>query len=309
MSESIIQMTTISMVKEIYTNLVIVASQNGVNLGSMSAKDKAKNIAILKKEGMLPGASDIVIYLPEGKCVHLEFKTDKGKQSTKQEVFQTLIEDLGHKYFIVRSPKDVFDVLKEVLSFDYRIEMAHQLDEPENYMTYFLTDEEIEIHESTKDATLSKRVRLKDYAYDHKNLVLLNGLMEKPKYEITDLGISNYIDGLMWRGLCKKGFFTMFISLSPTYITFSGNTIYECGSKRPRERDILLREDVELSLFNTEYTELVILEKSLVMPKFALCFKEEARSVTKDTLLPVLENIISKLDKHIENFTNKIINQ
>ena len=56
------------------------------------------------------GAPDIVIVI-KGLFIALEFKTYRGKQSQDQKNFQKALEDAGGLYFIIRSDKDLLDVL------------------------------------------------------------------------------------------------------------------------------------------------------------------------------------------------------
>ena len=56
----------------------------------------------LKNTGLLPGASDLLIVIPN-RTLYVEVKTDTGIQSSLQKDFQKRIESLGHKYYLVRS--------------------------------------------------------------------------------------------------------------------------------------------------------------------------------------------------------------
>jgi len=52
--------------------------------------------------GMMSGVSDLIV-IRENEVLFFECKTDVGKQSEKQKEFQYCVENLGFKYFIVRS--------------------------------------------------------------------------------------------------------------------------------------------------------------------------------------------------------------
>lgn len=52
------------------------------------------------------GISDIIVII-KGIFYGLEVKTDKGRQSPEQKIFQEDVERSGGKYFIVRSIDDV----------------------------------------------------------------------------------------------------------------------------------------------------------------------------------------------------------
>ena len=67
-------------------------------------------MAHFKAMGLRAGASDLVLVL-RGKVVFVEVKTEKGRQSESQKRFQMVVEELGHRYEIVRSVYDVERVL------------------------------------------------------------------------------------------------------------------------------------------------------------------------------------------------------
>jgi hypothetical protein len=64
----------------------------------------------LKSMGLRAGVSDMVLVLP-GRVVFLEVKDTVGVQSHLQEVFQQRVEELGHRYCLVRSVAEVSAVL------------------------------------------------------------------------------------------------------------------------------------------------------------------------------------------------------
>lgn len=71
---------------------------------------KKKNI------GLLPGASDTVVLLPNSVSLYMECKTVTGVQSEKQKEFQERIESLGFKYYIFRSIKQFYSILNPYLT-------------------------------------------------------------------------------------------------------------------------------------------------------------------------------------------------
>ena len=72
---------------------------------------KASEATLLKREGLLTGASDVVIMLPN-KVIFMEFKTDDGKQSQKQKDFQAVCGVLGLEYYLVWSSFEAVSILK-----------------------------------------------------------------------------------------------------------------------------------------------------------------------------------------------------
>lgn len=57
----------------------------------------------MKATGLLAGASDLIIILPNGKLTFLELKTETGKQSDKQIEFEKRVTDLGYEYKLIRN--------------------------------------------------------------------------------------------------------------------------------------------------------------------------------------------------------------
>ena len=75
---------------------------------------KASEATLLKREGLLTGASDVVIMLPH-KVVFMEFKTDSGTQSQKQKDFQAVCGVLGLEYYLVWSSFEAVSLVKGLI--------------------------------------------------------------------------------------------------------------------------------------------------------------------------------------------------
>ena len=114
-SESILQMTAVSILRTLYPSLLLNLSLNGISLAGLSPKQKAQLIAQAKKEGLTTGIPDLLIYLPEGKVLNLEFKRPDGKgvQSDDQVAVQQQLTNLGHNYHLVHSEGMVFKAIAE----------------------------------------------------------------------------------------------------------------------------------------------------------------------------------------------------
>ena len=71
----------------------------------------------LKATGLLAGASDTILILPNGKLIFCEVKTETGSQSPEQIDFQKRVEALGFEYWLVRGladfQKKVWDALAQ----------------------------------------------------------------------------------------------------------------------------------------------------------------------------------------------------
>lgn len=112
--------------QNICTFLSLIAHQTGLvffsvpNEGIMSVLmgfkvDKITCIKIVehfKKMGLLPGTSDIVI-IHKGLAYCLEVKTDTGKQSKDQKLFERNVIAAGGKYEIVHSLYEAEKQVKE----------------------------------------------------------------------------------------------------------------------------------------------------------------------------------------------------
>jgi hypothetical protein len=57
----------------------------------------------LKATGLLKGASDLVVILPNGKLMFVELKQPKGIQSIDQKNFENRVKILGFEYHIIKS--------------------------------------------------------------------------------------------------------------------------------------------------------------------------------------------------------------
>lgn len=63
----------------------------------------------------MKGAADLIILLPNGRCVLPETKTSTGYQSPAQKVFQAQAEALGHIYFVYKTEQQFWDIMNPIL--------------------------------------------------------------------------------------------------------------------------------------------------------------------------------------------------
>jgi len=80
--------------------------------GGRKGGDQFARLAVLKKMGMRPGASDLVIG-HNGRIYCLEVKNERGEQSTDQLLFEAWCLRCGIPYVVVRSVDDVAYWMKE----------------------------------------------------------------------------------------------------------------------------------------------------------------------------------------------------
>jgi hypothetical protein len=85
----------------------IFAVPNG---GYRTTKEAMK----LKATGVVSGVSDLIVVL-KNKTLYVELKTATGKQSPDQLRFQTTVEALGHKYYLVRTLEQFQEIIKSEL--------------------------------------------------------------------------------------------------------------------------------------------------------------------------------------------------
>lgn len=58
------------------------------------------------------GTPDFIVAMPNGKTLWLELKTATGKLSEEQQVAKHMLENSGHEHHVVRSYKQLLEILK-----------------------------------------------------------------------------------------------------------------------------------------------------------------------------------------------------
>ena len=89
--------------------MMIFSIPNGGNRDAREGKT-------LKNTGLLAGASDLIVVLPN-KVLFIEVKTSTGIQSTVQKDFENRVLKLNHDYFIVKSLQDFKDIIAKFIPF------------------------------------------------------------------------------------------------------------------------------------------------------------------------------------------------
>jgi hypothetical protein len=74
--------------------------------------------AIRRSMGVVKGVSDTILFLARGKCHALcvEFKTEVGRQSDAQRLWQSKVEAQGFRYEVVRSLEEFKKLIVEYLN-------------------------------------------------------------------------------------------------------------------------------------------------------------------------------------------------
>lgn len=82
------------------------------------ADSNASTGAIRRSMGVVKGVSDTILFLARGKyhALCVEFKTDVGRQSDAQILWQRKVEAQGYRYEVVRSLEEFKKLINEYLS-------------------------------------------------------------------------------------------------------------------------------------------------------------------------------------------------
>ena len=126
MSEAILQQTLVSILKTLYPDYVINLSLSGISLNG-SAKENAQTMYSMVQQGFERGMPDLLLYLPNGKVLNMELKTDKGKQSADQVDVQNRLTKLGHNYYIIRTVYEAFNAIAQHTTESDRLEQRNKL--------------------------------------------------------------------------------------------------------------------------------------------------------------------------------------
>ena len=71
----------------------------------------------LVRMGLKAGVPDLVLEFPQGKMVYLEIKTDKGRLSESQKIWQNISKILNTPHYVIKGSVDAnMDVLEGVFA-------------------------------------------------------------------------------------------------------------------------------------------------------------------------------------------------
>lgn len=93
--EESIQIVCVRWFREVFPQYVIFAVGNGGSRNKLEA-------ANMKRAGILAGVSDLILVANKS-ILFIEMKTEKGKQTEYQKIFQKNVERLGFEYKICHS--------------------------------------------------------------------------------------------------------------------------------------------------------------------------------------------------------------
>lgn len=85
----------------------------------------AVTAAIMKAEGVVSGVSDLILFVPNNDfhALCIEMKTDKGKQSENQILWQNAVDRFGYKYVLCHSLTEFQQIIKDYI---YQPEKGNQ---------------------------------------------------------------------------------------------------------------------------------------------------------------------------------------
>jgi hypothetical protein len=89
-----------------------VPNESGLLGGRTGSGLQFAVLARLKKMGLTPGVSDLVLGW-RGRMFAVEVKTAKGTQSDRQRIFEAWCSECGIPYAVVRSPDEMMETMAE----------------------------------------------------------------------------------------------------------------------------------------------------------------------------------------------------
>lgn len=82
---------------------VLVAAVTNEEAGHGDAEQRARFGAMRKASGVLTGHPDLICYLPGGRILLWELKSDTGRLSAAQHLVHAQLADLGHPVEVIRT--------------------------------------------------------------------------------------------------------------------------------------------------------------------------------------------------------------
>ena len=105
--EAGIQKAIVTYIRSVVKNCLVMAIPNG---SQRTANGRPANAVA----GMLPGAPDLVVALPEGKVLWLEVKAPKGRIQDSQVLVHEKLGEIGHAIHVVRSIDEVKEIMNQL---------------------------------------------------------------------------------------------------------------------------------------------------------------------------------------------------
>lgn len=87
-----------------------VAVPNGATLRG-DARDRAIQMANLKRDGLTPGFPDLLVYGKDGRLGHIEIKVEGNYQTASQKECERWLNEFGQHVAVCRSLADIDETL------------------------------------------------------------------------------------------------------------------------------------------------------------------------------------------------------
>lgn len=109
-AESVVQMAVRQQLKA-YGFESVAVPNGSVLAGNPAARARQTNA--MKRDGMLPGFADLIVFGSGGRVAFVEVKREGTYQTPSQKACQAWLESLGHLYTVMRSSDDVQETLQK----------------------------------------------------------------------------------------------------------------------------------------------------------------------------------------------------
>jgi hypothetical protein len=90
---------------------VVVAAVTNEEQGRGDAEQRARFGAMRRASGVLTGFPDLTVWLPNGRVILWELKSEKGRISVAQSLVHARLAELGHGVELIRSLEDAMAAL------------------------------------------------------------------------------------------------------------------------------------------------------------------------------------------------------
>ena len=98
-----------------YINTHIIFSVPNEIPYTLTKKIMMEILSRLTQNGLLKGASDLVILCPDKRYITVEIKRSTGTQEPAQIIFQKRVESINGDYFVIRSLEDFINKVVPIL--------------------------------------------------------------------------------------------------------------------------------------------------------------------------------------------------
>lgn len=108
-----LQKQIVGFINRFVQNVVVAAVTNEEQARSKDPEARARFGAARRAAGVLSGFPDLTVWLPNGRVILWELKSDKGRLSTAQHLVQARLSELGHPVQVIRSLEEALAALAQ----------------------------------------------------------------------------------------------------------------------------------------------------------------------------------------------------